>query len=419
MPSPDSASLSHPASARIATGPATEVPTDALAAPSMPSHWPRWVLVWGGLAMLALALQLALSGHFNWSTAFLMAANDTLPWFLAAPCVLWLAGRFPLETRHRLRNGALHLAAGLLCSVLLPLTSFGLLRLAGIEPMPGRMPPRWSPPPGGMPPGPPPPSLPRDAQRPPPPPPSWHVAVGRAPFHWPVYALILTAAHGWRATRRAHERERRAAELERLLAEARLTSLTRQLHPHFLFNTLNTIAEFVRSDPVRAEEMLVDLGELLRHTLRAASHPVVPLAEELALLDLYLDIQRARFGPRLQIVRTIAAEARQASVTVLMLQPLVENALRHGLDRSAAPVTVTIEASVSAGWILLAVRDNAATGTGAATGEGIGLSNTRRRLTALFGDAHCFSAGPGSDGGYAVELSFPLQPPDPSSPLPA
>jgi len=365
--------------------------------------------------MLALAIQLALSGHFGWGAAFLLAANDALPWFFAAPGVLWLAGRFPLDAKHRLRNSGLHLAAGLLCSGLLPLTSFGLLRLAGLEPMPGRMPPRWSPPREERSPDPP---L-RGELRPPQPPPPWRMAMGRAPFHWPVYALILTAAHGWRATGRAHERERRATELERLLTEARLTSLTHQLHPHFLFNTLNTIAEFIHSDPGRAEEMLISLSELLRHALRASGHHVVPLAEELALLDLYLGIQRARFGPRLQIVRTIAPEACPVAVPVLMLQPLVENALRHGLDRSSAPVTVTVEASVSAGRITLAVRDNADPGTPAATGEGIGLVNTRQRLAALYGDAYRFVAGPGPDGGFAAEISFPVQPLEPARPLPS
>jgi len=238
----------------------------------------------------------------------------------------------------------------------------------------------------------------------------WRMALSRAPFHWPLYALVLTAVYGWRATQRGHVRERRAAELERMLTEARLTGLSRQLHPHFLFNTLNTIVEFVRSDPARAEEMLLDLSDLLRHALRAADRHVVPLAEELALLDLYLDIQRARFGPRLQIERRIEPEALAAGVPVLLLQPLVENALRHGLDESDVPVTVSLEARVQDERLRLAVRDDARGGPDGSAGEGIGLPNIRQRLIALYGDEFGFAAGPRRDGGFAVEFTLPVQP---------
>jgi LytS/YehU family sensor histidine kinase len=238
----------------------------------------------------------------------------------------------------------------------------------------------------------------------------WRMALSRAPFHWPLYALVLTAVYGWRATQRGHIRERRAAELERLLTEARLTGLSRQLHPHFLFNTLNTIVEYVRSDPARAEEMLLDLSDLLRHALRAADRHVVPLAEELSLLDLYLDIQRARFGPRLLVERRIEPAVLAAGVPVLLLQPLVENALRHGLDESDVPVTVTLEAHVQDERLRLAVLDDARGGAGGSAGEGIGLANIRQRLTALYGEAFRFEAGPRCDGGFAVEFIFPLQP---------
>lgn len=244
------------------------------------------------------------------------------------------------------------------------------------------------------------------------------MAVTRAPFHFLLYALVLTGMQGWRATQRSHARERRAAELERMLAEARLTGLSRQLHPHFLFNTLNTIVEFVRSDPARAEEMVLDLSELLRHSLRAADRHVVPLAEELELLERYLDIQRARFGTRLRVERRIEAQALSAGVPVLLLQPLVENALQHGLDQTDAAVTVTIEASSRAGRLVLSVHDDAPAAAGGATGEGIGLANCRERLTALYGADFEFSAGPLGGGGFTVDFVLPFQPAGVFSPNP-
>lgn len=230
------------------------------------------------------------------------------------------------------------------------------------------------------------------------------------PFHWLLYALVLTAMHGWRVTQAGHARERRAAELERLLTQAQLTGLSRQLHPHFLFNTLNTVVELVRSEPTRAEEMLIDLSELLRHALRAADRHVVPLAEELELLDRYLGIQRVRFGERLRVERRIAPQALAAGVPVLLLQPLLENALRHGLDESDVPVTVTIEARLDGERLQLAVRDDAPGGTGATAGEGIGLANIRQRLEALYGTEFVFVAGPRPEGGYSVDFVLPFQP---------
>ncbi|MFT3829005.1 MAG: histidine kinase [Opitutaceae bacterium] len=378
----------------------------------MPPHWLRWVLVFGPLILSLMILQLWLSGRFDLATAFRLASTDTLPWFAALPGVLWLANRFPFEDAARWRHAALHAVVGLVVAFLLPLAAFGLLRTTGIEPMPGggRPPPRleeFRPPPQEGDPvwrGAPPP------ERGPRPPNLWRMALTRMPFHWLCYALVLTAMQGWRATRHNQERLRRTTELERQLAEARLTGLTRQLHPHFLFNTLNTIVEFVRSDPGRAEDMLLDLSELLRHALRASDRHVVPLAEELELLERYLEIQRARFGPRLRVEHRVAPQALAASVPVLLLQPLVENAVRHGLDESDAAVTITIEATLEDEKLRLAVRDDAPVATVGTAGEGIGLANTRQRLATLYGDDFAFSAGPRAGGGFAVDFVLPFQP---------
>ncbi len=405
---------------------------DSLDLPALPQQWPRWVLLLGPMILALMAAQLWLSGHVDPASALVFAATDSLPWFAALPFVLWLANRFPLDESVRWRNALLHIAAGLTLSLVLPLVAFGLMRSLDLGPaggpfygphgdhpmpLPGGFDQDLQPPQnrdGGIPRDFPKMRGPDDGLRglpgEPPRPMWWRIAVMRAPVHWLLYALVLTSMHGWRASRLARARERREAELERQLIEARLTGLTRQLHPHFLFNTLNTIVEYVRSNPALAEEMVIDLSELLRHALRASDRHVVPLAEELELLDRYLAIQRARFGERLRVERQIEAEALMARVPVLLLQPLVENALVHGLDRSDVLVTLTIEAALEGARLRLAVCDDAPAAEEATPGEGIGLANTRQRLATLYGDDFRFAAGPRPEGGFSVDFLLPIQP---------
>lgn len=392
----------------------------------MPPHWLRWTLVVGPMMLVLFAFQLKLTGRFDWGTALAFSATDALPWLVALPVVLWLGNRFPVEGKSLWRHLLLHIGLGLLFSVALPMGTLGLWRVLGLNDFTGprldrqmRMERQLQMEPGGM--------NPMD-RRPPPdgqgpermgppgppgrlgPPPIWRPATMRMPFHWLLYALVLTMLQGWRATSRVHARERRATELESLLVQARLTSLSRQLHPHFLFNTLNAIVEFVRSQPAMAEEMLVDLSELLRHALRAADRHVVPLVEELELLDRYLAIQRARFGTRLLIDRDIESQAMSAGVPVLLLQPLVENALEHGLDHSDVPVTVTLSARVDDGRLRLEVRDDAPLAQVPGAGEGIGLENIRQRLAALYGSDFEFTAGPTPSGGFVASFVLPERP---------
>lgn len=235
--------------------------------------------------------------------------------------------------------------------------------------------------------------------------------MSRAPMHWAIYALVVALVHGWRLAQSAQAREREAALLERSLTDARLTALTQQLQPHFLFNTLNTIAWLIRQDGRKAEDLLLDLSELLRQTLQASRQHTVPVREELRLLDLYLDIQRVRFGPRLEVVRIIPDDSLDASVPVLLFQPLVENALRHGLDRTFDVVCITIEITHVRDELCLSVRDDARTpssGRGKA-GPGIGLNNIRARLTTLYGDAARFTARPLPQCGFLAECAIPFR----------
>ena len=216
---------------------------------------------------------------------------------------------------------------------------------------------------------------------------------GYLPLDVVTYWAIVGASHALDAHRRwrdaavqAAQASARAARLELGLSDARLQALRMELNPHFLFNALNAVSGLVRrGEGDAAVTMLARLGELLRATLdrdAAAEHPV---EDELALLDLYVDIERARFGDRLQVTMGADAESRRAMVPALLLQPLVENAIRHGVSRRPGAARVAVSAWREGDRLHLAVEDDGG-GISGVPREGIGLSNTRARLAARWGD---------------------------------
>src|SRR5438132_566263 len=179
-----------------------------------------------------------------------------------------------------------------------------------------------------------------------------------------------------------------AERLEMKLVQARLDALVGQLQPHFLFNTLHTISAFVLEDPKQANRMITRLSELLRQSFNSESGPLVTLEEELELLDHYVAIQEARFGDRLRVTFRVDPRAAAALVPTLLLQPLVENAIRHGVDPSGGVAEVEIAATRVGDNVHLEVRDNGP-GIGAPHGRsGLGLTNTRARLLELYGPSH-------------------------------
>jgi two-component system LytT family sensor kinase len=232
-------------------------------------------------------------------------------------------------------------------------------------------------------------------------------------FDWDLtfYGGAVAIRHAFMYHAAARDREVSAIQLEKRLVEAQLQALQRQLHPHFLFNTLHAISAFVRRDPEAAEAMIERLGDLLRVTLHKVGAQVVTLREELDYLAIYLDIEKIHFGSRLTVSCEIEPAVLDARVPFLILQPLVENAVRHGIGPRLAPGHITITASARHARLLLRVVDS---GVGLSAGavdrlnSGVGLTNTRARLERMYGLAHRFTFSSPESGGVVVEIEVPL-----------
>jgi signal transduction histidine kinase len=235
------------------------------------------------------------------------------------------------------------------------------------------------------------------------------LATSRWQLHLAAYWVSVSLTSAWQQRRRAEERERKALELTAGLSQAKLDALRLQLQPHFLFNTLNAIATLVHRDPDAADEMITSLSDLLRLSLETTTAEV-SLRRELELLERYLAIERVRLGDRLRVDQTIAPDTLDAAVPPLMLQTLVENAIRHGLEPRSAPGTVTIRAARDADKLRLTIADDGR-GLPAADAQterrGIGLANTEARLRELYGDDGRIRLLAPETGGVRVELELP------------
>jgi sensor histidine kinase YesM len=295
--------------------------------------------------------------------------------------ILWFSRRFPSEGGKPWRTAGLHLVAALVCSLVYVVlrTLVGQVHSALIDE----------------------PVTFREVFRP--------LLVKTFPFNLLIYGVILSASHALDYYRKYHERTVHTLELEKHLAEARLQALLRQLKPHFLFNTLNGIAALMHRDVEAADRMLVRLGELLRLTMSHPGQPLTSLREELAFIEKYLEIERIRFRDRLAVTLEVDPGTVEIEVPSLLLQPLVENAIKHGLEPHDRPGRLWLAARRTAeGAVELVVRDN---GGGLPPGgfvhEGIGLGNTRARLRELYGDRHRFELANHPDGGLEVRVTLP------------
>ncbi|HET6230227.1 MAG TPA: histidine kinase [Longimicrobiaceae bacterium] len=227
-----------------------------------------------------------------------------------------------------------------------------------------------------------------------------------------IYAMML-AIHEAAAYHDAYQRRSvRSAQLEAQLSTAQLDSLRSQLQPHFLFNTLNTITALMFKDPHAAQQMMVRLSDLLRASLEDPSTHEVTLREEVAFAVKYLEIQTVRFQDRLRVEWSLDPDTLDLLVPRHLLQPLVENSVRYGVEQTSRPGVIEVRSARAGGTVRISVRDDGA-GTAEANplagGTGIGLDNTRARLRHLYGDGHEFRADAGPAGGFEVTIGFPAR----------
>jgi hypothetical protein len=235
------------------------------------------------------------------------------------------------------------------------------------------------------------------------------LAIGRElPNDLFYVALVIASVELWQFWWHATENQRIAAERQRHFVEAQLTALRLQLQPHFLFNALNTVSATMYDDPRRADTMLGDLAELLRASLRRPHNDLVPLREELAIADRYIDLQTARFGNRLSVHRDIEDSCLGVPVPLFLLQPLLENAVRHGRVERLGSGRIVVSARYTGTLLVLDVWDDGGDEANASAGHGLGLRATRERLQLQFGERATLSSGP-AEGGWRVRISLPVE----------
>lgn len=347
----------------------------------------KWVLLFALWTVLGLAFagQLYLSRSkigdpVSWSFALGRALADWYVFAILSIPASWVARRFPLAAPGRFQSVMIHLTASAIFSI-----AWMVLR-AGVE--------HWQSQGELF-------------------PVEFAAAFGRVLvatffFNLLIYWVIVITQQGLDYYRQFQERGIQTAELETRLTEARLQALQMQLNPHFLFNTLNAISSLMHKDVDTADRMIAKLSELLRYTLESTNEQEVSLRQEVAFLDGYLEIQQARFGERLIVQREIGPEVLESRVPNLILQPLVENAIQHGIAPHARVGQVHLRATRRNDRLELEVRDN---GNGLPKNgpqrDGIGLANTRARLQQLYGAAQSLELKDATEGGLVVRITIP------------
>jgi hypothetical protein len=335
-----------------------------------------WLAIWCGWTALALFFAVSASLTYlstgrpgNWALSISRSLLEWWLWALLTPVAVWLARRYPFDWRSPWRHLAIHAAAGAALSAIKTAVERAMFAwFTGI----------WT---------------------------YWLVSTFALQFF--IYCAIVAAAHGVVYYERSRERDHLATRL----ADARLQLLSMQLQPHFLFNTLNTIAELVHGDPDAADYMITGLSDLLRRTLEIGPAQEISLDAELELLGRYLDIQKARFGDRLSVTIAVEDDARPAAVPVLLFQPLVENAIRHGLAERVLSGRIDIAIRRDGARLFITVTDDGS-GAGAhmaSTPERVGLGNTRARLEALYGSQHRLELADAPERGTRVSMEIPFR----------
>lgn len=346
--------------------------------------WDRFgfrLLVFGGLALLWI-VQGRLSGQ-PWPDLIRGELGGLLPWAFLAPIVLSLGERFRIDRLGPVRFLLAHVLGMVVVFVPYWLTLRGIALVwsgfvLGWEParLANLLPTRLN----------------------------LLGALLNVPF---VYFLILLGAEAMRHAQARREEELLAERLAGQLAEARLSLLQRQLHPHFLFNALQAISTLLHRDPANADALLVRLSALLRAMLEDASGQMLSLRSELELTRKYLDIEQVRFGDRLRVEWSVDEALLEVRVPSLIVLPLVENAIRHGLSPKVGPGRLGISAISDGALLLLTVEDDGL-GTTLPLRVGVGIGNTRERLEALCGPKAGLSLEAPPEGGFRATIRISL-----------
>jgi len=355
-------------------------------------RWARLGLIWGIWTFIGIVF--TLQGYFtSYRSERPMLFTDSLYlqmtwsylWALATPLVLWASARLPIERNNWVRSALLHVPISILLSVFL--TALGHILL-------------WL---------------------------YWGYREGK-PFSFErmgrfvvanfsegigIYMLIAMTSYAINYYRRYREGQLRTLQLEAQLSQAQLQALKMQLHPHFLFNTLHSISALLTKDIDSARKMITRLGDFLRLTLENSGSQEVTLKQEMEFLSCYLEIERIRFQNRLATRMDIAQPTLVAKVPNLILQPIVENAIRHGIAPRSTPGLIEIEAKQRNGTLRIQVRDNGPGLSKHRTSDilfkkGLGLANTETRLERLYGAAHLFDLSNNPNGGLIVTLEIPF-----------
>jgi len=343
-------------------------------------HWKVASAIVGFWLFLALLFtpQIYLSNlrsptPLTWTRAFLATVILFQVWSVLTPLLLWLGRRFPLERHHLLRNLAIHL----LLSGPVALAHIFLLQIITTLLL------TWS----------------RSYQ---PPVPLMALVIGLGATNVMVYWGIVAVSQAINYFRKYQEREFR-------LAQAQLHSLRMQLHPHFLFNTLNAIAELVYSDPKAADRCILSVSELLRFSLESHRTQEVTLKEEIDFLEKYLEIQKTLMRDRLRVRLNVDPETLDASVPNMLLQPLVENAIKHGISPRPEGGNIEIHAKRLDGKLHVEISDDGLGLREQQDSNGVGLVNTRERLKHLYGAAHAFNLSSFPGRGVTIRISLPFR----------
>jgi signal transduction histidine kinase len=352
----------------------------------------RLGLIWGIWTFIGIVF--TLQGYFSsyrserpmpFIDALYLQMTWSYLWALATPLVLWAAARLPIERNNWIRSSLLHVPLSILLSVFL--TALGHIAL-------------WL---------------------------YWGYRAGK-PFSFAnmsrfvvgnfsegigIYLMIALASYAFDYYRRYREGQLRTLQLEAQLSHAQLQALKMQLHPHFLFNTLHSISALLTKDVEAARKMITRLGDFLRLTLENSGSQEVTLEQEMEFLSCYLEIERIRFQNRLVTRIDLGEQTLDAKVPNLILQPIVENAIRHGIAPRSTPGLIEIEAKQLNSMLRIQVRDNGPGLSDHRTSvnlfkKGLGLANTKTRLERLYGADHLLDLGNNPDGGLIVTLEIPF-----------